>query len=191
MVTHLVSSPKKTIFLLKCLRTAYCLLASGKFLGDQAKSNDLKASVKYGSTSSDWATELPIMRESLNTQAKDKAVTISNKESGTLYVTMTTKGTPFPGTESSATKGIDVDIRYRDLNGSTLDVSSLKQGQNFEATVSVSNRKPTGLVKDVALSHIFPSGWEIEMNDSLMTHFQLQILIIRTFVTIECTPTLI
>ena len=75
---------------------------------------------------------------------------------------MTTKGTPFPGTESAATKGINVDIKYRDQNGSLLDVGSLKQGQSFEATVSVSNRKPTGLIKDIALSHIFPSGWEIE-----------------------------
>ncbi|MCP4456735.1 MAG: hypothetical protein GY816_01710 [Cytophagales bacterium] len=142
--------------------TAYCLLATVKFLGEQAKSNDLKASVKFGGKTNDWVTQLPIMRESLNTTASSKSISITNKGSGTLYVTMTTKGTPFPGTESAATKGISVKIKYRDQNGTLLDVSSLKQGQSFEANVEISNRNPSGLIKDVALSHIFPSGWEIE-----------------------------
>jgi len=142
--------------------TAYCLLATGKFLGEQAKSKDLEASVKYAGKTNNWKTDLPIMRESLNTASNSHSISITNTGSGTLYISMTTKGTPFPGTESASVDGINVDIKYRDQNGTLLDVSGLKQGQSFTATVAVSNRNPLGRIKDVALSHIFPSGWEIE-----------------------------
>jgi hypothetical protein len=102
------------------------------------------------------------MRESLNANASSKAISITNKGTGTLYVTLTSKGTPYPGAESAATTGINVDVTYRDQNGSSVDVSSLKQGTGFEATVRVTNQNPAGRIKDVALSQIFPSGWEIE-----------------------------
>jgi len=39
-------------------------------------------------------------------------------------------------------------------------VSKLQQGQDFVATVSVSNQTNNN-VNDVALSQLFPSGWEI------------------------------
>jgi uncharacterized protein YfaS (alpha-2-macroglobulin family) len=141
--------------------TAYCLLAAGKFLTEQAQSNKMSADVQYAGKSTSWQTDLPIMRESLNAEANNKAITITNKGSGTLYVTMTTKGTPYPGAESAASSGISVDINYRNQNGGVLDVSALKQGEGFEATVRVTNQNPTGLIKDVALSQVFPSGWEI------------------------------
>lgn len=142
--------------------TAYTLLAAGKFLSDQAQSNKMDASVRYAGVSGNWRTDLPIMRESLKTNASDKTLNISNSGEGVLYVTLTTKGTPFPGTEQASAKGIKVDVTYRDQNGARVDVASLRQGQSFEATVKVTNQNPTGRIKDVALSHIFPSGWEIE-----------------------------
>ena len=141
--------------------TAYCLLAAGKFLNEQAQSNKMSAEINYAGKNSPWQTELPIIRESLNAEASSKAITITNKGTGTLYVTLTSKGTPYPGAEAAASSGIKVDVSYRNQNGGVLDVGSLKQGDGFEATVRVSNLNPTGLIKDVALSQVFPSGWEI------------------------------
>ncbi len=140
--------------------TAYCLLAAGKFLTEQAQSNKMDARVSLDGTSDNWQTELPLMRESLDTQKKN--LTIQNAGEGTLYVSLTTIGTPVPGAEQAASNGLGVEVVYRDQNGTRLDVSSLKQGQSFEATVKVSNRNPAGALKDVALSQVFPSGWEIE-----------------------------
>ncbi|MEQ9231735.1 MAG: hypothetical protein RIF46_13720, partial [Cyclobacteriaceae bacterium] len=142
--------------------TAYTLLAAGKFLSAQAQSNKMNADVKFDGDTKNWQSDLPIMKESLNTAAASKAVSITNKGTGTLFVTMTSKGTPFPGDEAAESSGIKVDIAYRNQNGSSVDVASMKQGESFEATVKVTNQSPTGRIKDVALSHIFPSGWEIE-----------------------------
>lgn len=142
--------------------TAYTLLAAGKFLTDQAQSNQMNAKVSHSGNSENWRTDLPIMRESLMTNETDQSLTIQNSGDGVLYATLTTKGTPFPGAEEASSNGMRVEVDYRDQNGTRLDVTSLSQGQSFEATVKVVNQDPAGLIKDVALSHIFPSGWEIE-----------------------------
>jgi len=45
-------------------------------------------------------------------------------------------------------------------NGNSIDVTKIQQGTNFVAKISLTNNKPIA-VKDVAMTSIFPSGWEI------------------------------
>jgi hypothetical protein len=53
-------------------------------------------------------------------------------------------------------------VRYTDLKGSAIDPAKLKQGTDFLAEVTVTR---TGTMRfdfnELALSQIFPSGWEI------------------------------
>jgi uncharacterized protein YfaS (alpha-2-macroglobulin family) len=56
--------------------------------------------------------------------------------------------------------GLSVSVQYKDLQGNNIAISKVMQGQDFVATVTVSNLKNTA-VNDVALTQIFPSGWEI------------------------------
>jgi uncharacterized protein YfaS (alpha-2-macroglobulin family) len=64
------------------------------------------------------------------------------------------------GDEISESRGFAVSVNYVDLHGNKVDVDNLKQGQDFVAKISVSNPK-NETVKDIALTQIFPSGWEI------------------------------
>ena len=64
------------------------------------------------------------------------------------------------GEELIEQRGLSVSVSYSNLNGNILDVSKLMQGQDFVATVTVSNLKDEA-INDVALTQIFPSGWEI------------------------------
>jgi len=52
------------------------------------------------------------------------------------------------------------------MDGSTLDISSIKQGTEFTCEVTVRNPGNKGDYDNLALSQIFPSGWEIT-NDRL------------------------
>ncbi len=144
--------------------TAYCLMAISKYLGRNAAS-DLKASIGYAGNTEEWSSELPILRSSLNANADDNTLSISNTSNGTLFVTITTTGTPYPGAEPASSSGINMSVRYYNQRGETIDVSEIQQGQTFEARVQVRNQT-TDRVKDVALTQIFPSGWEIN-NDRL------------------------
>ena len=49
---------------------------------------------------------------------------------------------------------------FKNLKGDKIDISTLKQGEDFVATVQITNAKNYS-VNDVALTQIFPSGWEI------------------------------
>ncbi|MGB1308766.1 MAG: hypothetical protein ACPG6B_07635, partial [Oceanihabitans sp.] len=64
------------------------------------------------------------------------------------------------GNEVTEQRGLSISVTYKDLHGNTIDVSKLQQGQDFVANVQVSNLKNES-VKNVALTQIFPSGWEI------------------------------
>ena len=64
------------------------------------------------------------------------------------------------GEESSEQRGFSISTIYKDLQGNRIDVSKLQQGQDFVATVSISNLT-SDYINDVALTQIFPSGWEI------------------------------
>ena len=48
-----------------------------------------------------------------------------------------------------------------DMDGRILNVNRLKQGTNFKAQVSVTNPGRKGEYNELALTQIFPSGWEI------------------------------
>ena len=54
-----------------------------------------------------------------------------------------------------------MNLLYTDMKGNPIDISSLVQGTDFLAHVSVRNPFGVQLYKDMALSQVFPSGWEI------------------------------
>ncbi|MBP9214217.1 MAG: hypothetical protein KBF36_06675, partial [Chitinophagaceae bacterium] len=52
-------------------------------------------------------------------------------------------------------------VSYLNSNGTTVDISKLKQGTDFVAKVTIKNPGTRGYYSEMALSQIFPSGWEI------------------------------
>ncbi len=94
--------------------------------------------------------------------ASPGAYSVENTGPGTLFVTTQTKGTPAAGKEKSVTNGLSLDIRYTDLNGLPLAVSSLQSGTEFIATYRLTNPGATGKdYRQLALSARLPSGWEV------------------------------
>lgn len=52
-------------------------------------------------------------------------------------------------------------VGYFSLKGKPIDPSSLKQGTDFVAQVNIKNPGKRGRYDNLALTQIFPSGWEI------------------------------
>jgi len=60
-------------------------------------------------------------------------------------------------------------VKYTDLNGNKININKLSQGTDFMAVVTVTHPGILSTYKDMALTQIFPSGWEIRntrMEDS-------------------------
>jgi uncharacterized protein YfaS (alpha-2-macroglobulin family) len=52
-------------------------------------------------------------------------------------------------------------VKFKDMNDTPIEISNLSQGYSFKAEVSVFNPGIRGRYEELALTQIFPSGWEI------------------------------
>lgn len=88
------------------------------------------------------------------------AVSVSNKKGNVVYVTLSQKGKLPVGEELAEQKNLSLKTQFVDGDGKTLDITTLRQGTEITAKVVVMNLS-NDYVGNVALSQIFPSGWEI------------------------------
>ena len=139
--------------------TAYALLSIGKMV----KKNGGKAlnfSYSMNGNSETVTTQSSMVQRQLKLVEGANSIAIQNKGNNLIFARLVTSGKLPVGDEISEKRGLSVRVRYETLKGKPIDVSTLKQGQDFVAEVTVSNPK-NSRVNDIALSQIFPSGWEI------------------------------
>jgi uncharacterized protein YfaS (alpha-2-macroglobulin family) len=144
--------------------TAYCLMGLSKYAaGESGKleftyEDPSKKSQTVKSKKAIWST-------TLGAQSGTKtAVKMENNSDRTLYVRLSAKGFPMAGEETAAERNLKISVRYLDENGNPLVVATLPQGTDFEAEVQITNPGLRGYYPNMALTQIFPSGWEIREN---------------------------
>lgn len=86
--------------------------------------------------------------------------TIENKGTNTLFVIRTLEGVKGGVDTESKSEGLQLRVSYHLPNGEEIDPTTIMQGTDFEAKVSVYNKRGTR-ADNVALEQMFPAGWEI------------------------------
>ena len=87
-----------------------------------------------------------------------------NKGQNTLYVRLVTQGQPLSGDSLKVNNNpavLVMGVSYVTQNGTPVDINKLTQGTDFIAKVVVKNPGKRGYYSQMALTQIFPSGWEI------------------------------
>jgi uncharacterized protein YfaS (alpha-2-macroglobulin family) len=102
-----------------------------------------------------------IVRIDLPTPDGKQGVTIQNTGKGLLYARVVRTGTPMPGEERPFSEGMQLTVSYLTMEGKPLDPGSLDQGTDFMAVVNVYHDGLAGWYPNLALTQVFPSGWEI------------------------------
>ena len=88
------------------------------------------------------------------------AIELKNLEGNILYVIIINNGILPVGEEKEIQKNINVQTKFKGRDGFILNITSMSQGTDFVAEVTLTNT--TGnTIKNIALTEIFPSGWEI------------------------------
>ncbi|MFC4263530.1 alpha-2-macroglobulin [Ferruginibacter yonginensis] len=150
--------------------TAYSLLAIAKYCGKNASGSKIIVNaVVDGKTNSiniaSYLKQMPVaLKQTGNT------VSMVNKGNNQLYVRIITQGQPLTGdttTKASNSAGLSMSVSYISQNGTAIDVSKLSQGTDFIAKITVKNTGVSGTYTQMALSTIFPAGWEI-LNPRMM-----------------------
>ena len=139
--------------------TAYCLLAIGKMV---IKNGGKSINIKY---TNDGKTEQlkssrAMVQRTLSVKNGENTILINNEQSNLVFARIINSGKLPLGNEILEQRGLSVILNYTDLKGNKININQLKQGQDFVARIRVSNPK-NETIKDIALTQIFPSGWEI------------------------------
>ncbi|SFD24382.1 hypothetical protein SAMN05518672_1011229 [Chitinophaga sp. CF118] len=146
--------------------TAYALIAIAKYCGNN-KNGKLNFSYTLNGKSSTvsnnaYVTQIPVSAEG--------TISIQNKGQNVLYTRLILQGRPDAGQEPNIPNNpevLDIQVRYSTRDGKQLDPATMRQGSDFMATVTIHNPGKRGYYEQMALSQIFPSGWEI-INTRLM-----------------------
>lgn len=156
--------------------TAYCLMAMSKYISTLGTSDELKFdySLDKNSRAIHVVTKLPAAQFEFDVKDKtDAYMTINNQGEGVIFVRITMEGTPETGDQTEKQNNLTLNIEYTDMAGRPVDITNMIQGTDFMARVRISN--PSGIenYRDMALTQIFPSGWEIHnirMDDFVSVH---------------------
>lgn len=145
--------------------TAYSLIAIAKFCGKNPSGAKIISSASIAGKQTDinsatYIRQLPVAFKDQNSSP----VVITNKGSNTLYVRIITKGQPLAGDSLKVNNNpsmLVMNVSYLTQDGKAIEVNQLKQGSDFVAKVVIRNPGGHGYYTQMALSQIFPSGWEI------------------------------
>ncbi|MEP1094775.1 MAG: MG2 domain-containing protein [Cyclobacteriaceae bacterium] len=141
--------------------TAYCFIAISKYASNFGVDSETDVSAKVGTGSQtvsggDFAYQI-----TLDEPDKAAPVQLTNNGAAPVFARVIRSGIPIEGDEQTISRNINFNIEYLDVNGVPVNVRSLKQGTNFRARVTVTNPGLKGDYNELALTQIFPSGWEI------------------------------
>jgi len=143
--------------------TAYSLIAASLYAENNAVSGALKYQYALNSGSMKTVSvKKSISQTDMNIKGtKSGNITIKNTSSGILYARVILQGVPDVGTSQDAQKDLRMTVKYTLTDGSYLSPSNIPQGTDFVAEVTVTHPGILKAYEEIALSQIFPSGWEI------------------------------
>ena len=150
--------------------TAYSLIAIAQYCGKNPSGSKLLFNYQAGGpksvvNSGSYIWSLPLKSESGN-------ILVQNTGKNRLYLRVIQQGQPITGENVQPVNNPDVlqmRIAYFSLSGSPVDPSKMKQGSDFVAQVVIKNPGRRGRYDNMALTQIFPSGWEI-LNTRMMNN---------------------
>lgn len=142
--------------------TAYCLLSMSKFMNTMSASNVMKFAYSIdGGTQKTKQTSLPMFQQKLVERDGTGKVSVTNNGNGALYAKLIIEGVPVAGKETAVANNLNIKVKYLTVKGDPIDPEKIEQGTDFVAEVTLHNPGLKGTYREMALSQIFPSGWEI------------------------------
>ena len=143
--------------------TSYCLIAVSKFATAGGASKEMKYNVKINNNPPiALNTKLPVKQIDMQLKGANPGnISVTNNGTGILFARVILEGIPETGDQTEVDNDLKVNINYTNMKGSSIDVSKLEQGTDFIAEIQITNPGTRGEYLQMALSQIFPSGWEI------------------------------
>ena len=146
--------------------TAFCLVAATQFAETLSLNNEINARYQTGTIEA-TALGATALRSKLSVVERaveatnGTTVSVTNQGEGELYAQVVLRGIPPMDTSSAQENGLRLQVNYKGTDREPLDPASLAQGTDFMAEVTVANPGLQGDYRQLALTQVLPSGWEI------------------------------
>jgi uncharacterized protein YfaS (alpha-2-macroglobulin family) len=150
--------------------TAYSLIAIAKYCGKNQSGAKIIANEVVNGKAAGINVSSYISQTRVDLTKGSAAIVINNKGDNTLYVRLLTSGRPLANDNLKVNNNsgvLKMSVSYIAEDGNAIDVTKLVQGTDFIAKVTITNPGNHGYYRQMALSQIFPSGWEI-LNTRMM-----------------------
>lgn len=141
--------------------TAYALLSISKYMGSNSRNTEFAYTLQGKRT--EVKNDTYIYQIELNSKQANQFA-LENKGVSKLYIRIIKEGQLPPGQNPERTGNpnlLNMAVSYTDAHGNTLDPATLEQGMDIIAEVTLRNTGNIGTYEHVALTQIFPAGWEI------------------------------
>ena len=139
--------------------TAYALLALAKMV---TKNGGKAIDVVFTQNGKEITvkTDKAIAQRPISISGFENEILIKNNQENIVYATLTQSGKLPVGKELAQQNKLSLKVNYLNALKKPIAVSSLRQGTEFEAKITVYNTTNDNL-ENLALTQIVPSGWEI------------------------------
>ncbi len=142
--------------------TAYVLLAIGKFIGDSDASGGIEFEYSLNGRKETVKTEAPMARMELPFEGeKGGSIALKNTDGRNLFVNVQLDGIPLDNKVNDEASDLKMTVRYFAMDGRPIDPSRVEQGTDFMAELTIAHPGIRSSYKELALTQMFPSGWEI------------------------------
>ena len=139
--------------------TAYSLLGLSKFIGNISQ-DGLNYELVNNGAKTKILSEMPIHKDDLALNKENNQLKITNNGSDVVFIKVKNTGVPLKGNISEDENNLSMSIKYINMKGEKISPYVLEQGTDFMAEVVIKNTSYFNL-HQLALSQMFPSGWEI------------------------------
>lgn len=139
--------------------TAYSLLAVSEYLGKNKVGSQINATVTINGKSTKITGNKPFVNVALPERAGNYSVV--NNSGGVLFVDLVRSGVSMEENLPETQKNLGMKVSYFNLENEPIDPTKLSQGTDFKCVVNITNPGMMGNYKELTLTQMFPSGWEI------------------------------
>lgn len=144
--------------------TSYALLAISKYCGTNSTARKIHIKATVSGQNINISTERNLVQIPVAFKNGKSVYSVNNTGSNVLYMRIINRGQPIAGDTTSVIQHpehLKINVAYINTAGNTVDPTTLQQGTDFVAKVTVTNTGHRGAYNQMALTQIFPSGWEI------------------------------
>jgi uncharacterized protein YfaS (alpha-2-macroglobulin family) len=144
--------------------TAYSLIGLARYAGVSMGNIQMKFSYRWNevndqlheSTNAVYQTELEPDQININ------KMELSNEGETVLYPRLIMEGIPKIGEEKAAQNDLSINVKYLTITGKQMVPNQFEQGSDYIVDITVKNTGKQGRYDEIALSHLLPSGFEIQ-----------------------------